>query len=252
MKLIPKFDASTVNISELPSVSFAERKGRLPNTPGIYFVLSTEGAVLYIGRAKQMRNRWCRHHASARMVAEAATIAWLTADDHYLLYQMEDACIEHFHPSLNQVPKPTRVLVEPIPRIELPQWVWDLVPDIDLVLKRKTRRKPKLSLGEGLREIQAVCLVSPEAGRKLRAYIDGLLDYWLDPPIATGKNITTITGEAGEEMATLTKAQLEEKPARLRRDQALTVRALIDEYIAALEQEFELRSESRFNSKRAG
>lgn len=111
-------------------------------------------------------------------------------------------------------------------------------------------RKP--ALYEGLREVWSVCLVSPEAGRKLRAYIDGLFDYWLDPPVATGKNITTIIGEAGEEMATLSREHLEERPVRDRRDQALAVRALIDEYIAVLEQQFELRAETRFSSKRAG
>lgn len=245
MKLIPKFDASTITLSKLPSIQFTDRKSLLPDSPGVYFVLGATGEVLYVGRARRMRTRWRGHHAGERMVSQAGTIAWLAVDDRYLLPQMEDACIEYFRPTLNKNPRPPRIPLDPLPPPVLPDWIWELVPKIDRLLGRNpNRKKKKLGLIEALREFQAICVVSQEAGWKLKAYIDGLGDAWLNPPAGTDKNLATLIGEAGEEMATLSRMRHEGKPVHEQREQALAARAALDQFLAALEQQFELKQES--------
>lgn len=113
--------------------------------------------------------------------------------------------------------------------------------DISNRLSPDENRKP--GLVEGLREYWAICVVSQEAGRKLRAYIDGLSDSWLNPPVGTDKNLATLIGEAGEEMATLSRMRHEGKPIHEQREQALAARAALDQFLAALETQFELKSE---------
>jgi hypothetical protein len=110
-------------------------------------------------------------------------------------------------------------------------------------------RKP--GLYEGLREAWALSAVNPEAARTLRAFIDGLFDSWLDPVMATEKNLSTLVGDANQEAGDLVRARLENKPARQQREQALALRATVDQFIAGLDNQFELRSETAKFPQRA-
>lgn len=101
-------------------------------------------------------------------------------------------------------------------------------------------RKP--GLYEGLREAWAISAVNPEAARKLRAFIDGLFDSWLDPVQATEKNLATLVGDALDEAAELARTRMESKPVHLQREQALALRATVDQFISGLDNQFELRA----------
>lgn len=241
MKLVPKFDASTIDIDSLPSIPFAERKANLPNSSGIYFVLDASRTVLYVGRARKMLTRWRGNHAGHRF-AEASIIAWVAVDDHYMLPQMEDACIEHFRPTLNKNPRPSRVPREPLPRPSLPQWIWDLMPHLDHMFGRSPNRKGvrKLGLTEALRECQAITLTNPEAGRKLQAYIDWMFSEWLEEISPEPKTDADLVRASAE----LYAARLESKPSHVQREQALALRATVDQFISGLDNTFELRSQA--------
>lgn len=114
--------------------------------------------------------------------------------------------------------------------------------DISNRFRTDSERKP--GLYEGLREAWALSAVNPEAARKLRAFIDGLFDSWLDPVTATEKNLTTLVGDASQEATDLVRARLESKPSHVQREQALALRATIDQFIAGLDNTFELRSQA--------
>lgn len=115
--------------------------------------------------------------------------------------------------------------------------------DVNNRFNPEQERKP--GLYEGLREAWALSVVNPDAGRKLRAFIDGLFDSWLNPVKATDKNLSELTDTAMQEAVELMRARIvENKPVRVQREQALALRATVDQFIAGLDNQFELKSES--------
>lgn len=95
------FDVKLVDIAALPSVAFDARR-ELPDCQGIYFA-TTVDAVLYIGRAMNINQRWIGHHRKADVARwEGVKLSWLVFDGPpALLDEIERACIEHFNPILN-------------------------------------------------------------------------------------------------------------------------------------------------------
>lgn len=89
------------SIDALPALNLCERK-RLPECAAIYFVRSDDGTVLYIGRARNLRQRWAQHHRTAQLMTyPGVSLAWLSVDDPALLDEIERACIAYFSPLLN-------------------------------------------------------------------------------------------------------------------------------------------------------
>jgi hypothetical protein len=77
-----------------------ERK-HLPEVRCIYFVLSPEGAVLYIGQTSNLRRRWIAHHRFANLAdCQEVRIVWMATDDADIA-SVERALIERYHPSMN-------------------------------------------------------------------------------------------------------------------------------------------------------
>lgn len=102
-------------------------------------------------------------------------------------------------------------------------------------------RKP--GLVEGLREAWAIAAVDPEAYRKLKAYLETLLQSWTEQTKPTEKNLSGLLGEAAKELTELQRARfIENKPVHDQLDQALAVKAAIDEFIGGLGTQFELKS----------
>ncbi|MBH8565902.1 GIY-YIG nuclease family protein [Nostoc sp. CENA67] len=100
-----------INPLELPSVSFQERK-ILPASPGIYFAISSNDEILYIGRTSNLRNRWKSHHRAVQFKSQSQNIrlAWLQVDDETLLPEIEAALIEHFAPAFNNTHLPGGII----------------------------------------------------------------------------------------------------------------------------------------------
>lgn len=103
-------DISTVSPLALPAVSLANRS-QLPAAPGIYFAIDEAGAILYIGRARNLLARWkgtTHHRLKELMATNGVRLAYLTIEDESILATVEVALIARFSPILNQGAHSTR------------------------------------------------------------------------------------------------------------------------------------------------
>lgn len=93
--------------SELEQVLFIHADLELPPEPGVYFVATKQGSILYIGQSMNMRERWSHGH---HRVFEC-----LRAGAHYIHYQyteepydLEQLYLEEYDPA-----KASRSLYKP-------------------------------------------------------------------------------------------------------------------------------------------
>jgi len=99
-------NVDTINPKTLPSLPLEDRR-QLPNCAAIYFVLDSDDVALYIGQSIALSRRWMAHHRAKQLQGlEGIRIAWLEVSDTALLDDIEQACIDHFAPSLNGVARP--------------------------------------------------------------------------------------------------------------------------------------------------
>lgn len=91
----------TIDISALEAIALTD-KGKFPDIPVVYFVLSQFKEILYIGKAVSLKNRYMWHHKYDELtILGNVTVAWLpTLKDE--LVKLEKSCIQHFKPSLNK------------------------------------------------------------------------------------------------------------------------------------------------------
>jgi excinuclease UvrABC nuclease subunit len=116
----------------LPSIAFSERTN-LPQCCAVYFALSEQGAVLYIGKSMHLRSRWRQkphHHREQQLIEMGCTrLLWLVCPKDSLL-DVEREMIEHFAPPLNGLRKP--VTRRKYQRAE----VYDLAATLEATLHR--------------------------------------------------------------------------------------------------------------------
>ena len=81
-------------------VLFCNADLELPNEPGVYFVTTRKGFILYIGMSEDMRNRWKDGHHRA--------LECMRAGAQYIYYQftaepqdLEPLYIEEYDPPIN-------------------------------------------------------------------------------------------------------------------------------------------------------
>ena len=92
-----------ISLAMLPSTPIASLE-YLPNIPGVYFVVDSQGSVLYVGRSIKMRNRLKSHHRKDKFDAvEGAKVAYLVVEAS-LLEAVEEEMINHFDPLLTDTP----------------------------------------------------------------------------------------------------------------------------------------------------
>jgi hypothetical protein len=92
-----------LNLSELPSVPINQRRN-LPAATGVYLVISGLGAVVYVGKSRNIQNRWMAHHRLYDVSGIAgAHIVWLLTEDERKAAAIEDELIERFNPPLNVI-----------------------------------------------------------------------------------------------------------------------------------------------------
>lgn len=96
-----------IALATLPYVPLC-KEPPLPLGAGIYFALSAEGTVVYIGRGESLRQRWRKAHHRRKELEElgGVRLAWLLVDDPTLLADVEAALIAYFEPPLNGAPIP--------------------------------------------------------------------------------------------------------------------------------------------------
>ena len=96
--------ASTIEPSLLPSVPI-ERRGQLPETPGVYYSMF-RGQVLYIGiTSTSLRRRWKGHHRRSDLSGIGGIqLAYLVTEPWVDLKRLESELIALYSPPLNNAP----------------------------------------------------------------------------------------------------------------------------------------------------
>lgn len=93
----------SINPFALPYLAY-KNKVNLPNSPGIYYVLNrSKREIVYIGRAKNIRNRWKKHHRDWDVGIYddgRITIAWEIYPENHLK-ELETKRIQEFKPIIN-------------------------------------------------------------------------------------------------------------------------------------------------------
>ena len=92
--------------NELP---FRPKTGEIPTQPGVYRWFDSNGRVLYVGKAKNLRARLSNyfgpldslHERTRRMVTSAADVQWTIVNSEYEALQLEFTWIKEFDPPFN-------------------------------------------------------------------------------------------------------------------------------------------------------
>ena len=92
--------------NELP---FRPKTGEIPTQPGVYRWLDSNGRVLYVGKAKNLRARLSNyfgpldslHERTRRMVTSASDVQWTIVNSEYEALQLEFTWIKEFDPPFN-------------------------------------------------------------------------------------------------------------------------------------------------------
>jgi hypothetical protein len=118
-----------IDVLGLPSLPLAKR-GELPNTAAIYFVLSGTDNMLYIGRTKKLCLRLVAHQRLGDFKKSTdVRVAYLSVTDSTLLPSIEKAMIAYFDPPLNRSRVASMTEYQPI-TIRLPVYIMEEMRDV--------------------------------------------------------------------------------------------------------------------------
>ena len=94
-------DSQTIDPNFLPSLPLKRRKD-LPFISAIYLAIDSKGVIQYIGRSRNLNQRWTQHHRLSDLAdLSEVKIAWLEVNDPDLLPEVENFLISRFDPPLN-------------------------------------------------------------------------------------------------------------------------------------------------------
>jgi excinuclease ABC subunit C len=99
---------TTVETVPDPS-TYRPAPGTIPDAPGVYRFRDPSGRVIYVGKAKSLRNRlnsyfadtWTLHARTQQMVTTAAAVDWVTVGSEVEALQLEFTWIKEFDPRFN-------------------------------------------------------------------------------------------------------------------------------------------------------
>jgi putative transposase len=95
--------------------------------PGVYFALSGDGTVLYIGSSLRLGIRWTKHLHRRHQLETCGDVrlAWLVIDDPLAIDDAERVLIAHVQPVLNRTRiEPPRPAPDPWAGIDECYWCW--------------------------------------------------------------------------------------------------------------------------------
>lgn len=89
--------------------TYRPRPGEIPTDPGVYRFRDRDGRVIYVGKAKNLRQRLSSyfqdvsalHHRTATMVRTGASVEWTVVSTEVEALQLEYAWIKEFDPRFN-------------------------------------------------------------------------------------------------------------------------------------------------------
>jgi excinuclease ABC subunit C len=89
-------------------LSLSEKIKKLPNTPGIYFHKDADGKIIYIGKAKNLKNRVSSYFQNknhdlktAKLVAEIADVEWTEVETEFDALFLEAEMVKRYMPRFN-------------------------------------------------------------------------------------------------------------------------------------------------------
>lgn len=91
------------------TVSYRPKTSEIPTNPGVYRFFDSSGKILYVGKAKNLRNRLTSyfapldtlHERTRRMVTSAARVEWVIVGSEFEALQLEFTWIKEFNPPFN-------------------------------------------------------------------------------------------------------------------------------------------------------
>lgn len=90
-------------------LSFRPKTSEMPTNPGVYRFVDERGKVLYVGKAKNLKNRLTSyfgnfsklHERTQRMLSAASDVKWTIVETEYDALQLEFMWIKEFEPPFN-------------------------------------------------------------------------------------------------------------------------------------------------------
>src|SRR3954464_36595 len=249
---------TTVGTVPDPS-TYRPAPGTIPDAPGVYRFRDPTGRVIYVGKAKSLRNRlnsyfadtWSLHARTQQMVTTAAAVDWVTVGSEVEALQLEFSWIKEFDPRFNvkyrddkSYPFLAVTLNEEFPRLQVMRGAkrkgvryfgpyshaWAIRETLDLLLRVFPARTCSAGVFKRAGQIGRPCLlgyigkcsapcVGSVTAEEHRAIVDDFCDFMAGRTDAFVKRLERDMLDASE--------QLEfEKAARLRDDIAALRKAM--------------------------
>ncbi|MGK5684480.1 excinuclease ABC subunit UvrC [Actinoplanes sp. URMC 104] len=233
--------------------------GTIPESPGVYRFRDPSGRVIYVGKAKNLRNRlnsyfadtWSLHARTQQMVTTAASVDWVTVGTEVEALQLEFSWIKEFDPRFNvkyrddkSYPFLAVTLNEEFPRLQVMRGAkrkgvryfgpyshaWAIRETLDLLLRVFPARTCSSGVFKRAGQIGRPCLlgyigkcsapcVGQVSAEEHRAIVDDFCDFMAGRTDAFVKRLERDMMQASEELEF-------EKAARLRDDIAALRRAM--------------------------
>lgn len=116
MTIVP---ATIAPLLQLPHLPLAEVKA-LPSIAAVYFVVERPGVVVYVGRTRNLAQRWRSHHRAAQLDPARTFILWYPVGtiDEAQFARLERVCIRRFAPRLNDTPMERKPVVDDRPFVD--------------------------------------------------------------------------------------------------------------------------------------
>jgi excinuclease ABC subunit C len=233
--------------------------GTIPESPGVYRFRDPGGRVIYVGKAKSLRQRltsyfadlWSLHPRTQQMVTTASSVDWVTVATEVEALQLEYAWIKEFDPRFNvryrddkSYPFLAVTLDEEYPRLQVMRGAkrkgvryfgpyshaWAIRETLDLLLRVFPARTCSAGVFKRARQIDRPCLLgyigkcsAPCVGRvsaeEHRAIVEEFCDFMAG---GTDKLLRRLE----KEMLAASAETDYERAARLRDDLAAARKAL--------------------------
>ncbi|MCY1138793.1 excinuclease ABC subunit UvrC [Actinoplanes sp. Pm04-4] len=239
------------------SSSYRPAPGTIPESPGVYRFRDPGGRVIYVGKAKNLRNRlnsyfadtWSLHARTQQMVTTAASVDWVTVGTEVEALQLEFSWIKEFDPRFNvkyrddkSYPFLAVTLNEEFPRLQVMRGAkrkgvryfgpyshaWAIRETLDLLLRVFPARTCSAGVFKRSGQIGRPCLlgyigkcsapcVGTVTAEQHRAIVDDFCDFMAGKTDTFVKRLERDMMQASEELNFEHAARLRDDIAALRR-----------------------------------
>ncbi|MCM4081338.1 excinuclease ABC subunit UvrC [Paractinoplanes hotanensis] len=237
--------------------SYRPAPGTIPESPGVYRFRDPGGRVIYVGKAKNLRNRlnsyfadtWSLHARTQQMVTTASSVDWVTVGTEVEALQLEFSWIKEFDPRFNvkyrddkSYPFLAVTLNEEFPRLQVMRGAkrkgvryfgpyshaWAIRETLDLLLRVFPARTCSSGVFKRAGQIGRPCLlgyigkcsapcVGTVSAEQHRAIVDDFCDFMAGRTDTFVKRLERDMMQASEELEFERAARLRDDIAALRR-----------------------------------